>query len=136
MSPSTSHTSNLEDFSHTGVHLMVDFWGAENLDDLILMEKTMREAVIASGATLLHIHLHHFTPNNGISAVALLEESHISTHTWPEKSFAAFDIFLCGNAIPEKAVPILQKAFKPSSVNLTKKLRGVPSAEARLDSNQ
>jgi S-adenosylmethionine decarboxylase proenzyme len=52
---------------------------------------------VASG-TLLYIHLHRFGDGGGISRVAVLAESHISVHTWPEKGFAAFDVFMCGNA--------------------------------------
>ena len=107
-----------------GTHLILDFWGATHLDDLELMEQAMREAVKVAGATLLHIHLHHFTPNGGISGVAVLAESHISVHTWPEKGFAAFDIFMCGDAQPEKAIPVLRQAFSPESVNVGEHLRG------------
>ena len=107
-----------------GTHLILDLWGASKLDDLTLMEATMREAVDVAGATLLHIHLHHFTPNGGISGVAVLAESHISVHTWPERNFAAFDIFMCGDAEPEKAIPVLRRAFGPSSVIVNEHLRG------------
>jgi S-adenosylmethionine decarboxylase len=51
--------------------------------------------VDAAQATLLHIHVHHFQPN-GISGVAVLAESHISIHTWPEVGYAAMDVFMCG----------------------------------------
>jgi len=108
-----------------GTHLIFDFWGATNLDDLELMEQAMRDSVVAAGATLLHIHLHHFTPNGGISGVAVLAESHISVHTWPERGFAAFDVFMCGDAEPEKAIPVLREAFKPQSLNVSEHLRGV-----------
>jgi len=108
-----------------GTHLIVDLWGAEHLDDLERMESAMREAVDVSGATLLHIHLHHFTPSHGISGVAVLAESHISVHTWPERSFAAFDIFMCGNARPELTIPVLENAFKPAKINIAKQLRGI-----------
>lgn len=107
-----------------GTHLIIDLWGAKKLDDLALMEDTMREAVEVSGATLLHIHLHHFTPNGGISGVAVLAESHISVHTWPERNYAAFDVFMCGDAEPEKAIAVLHKAFNPSKVNVDSLLRG------------
>jgi len=107
-----------------GTHLILDFWGANQLDNLELMETTLRKAVTVAGATLLHIHLHHFTPNGGISGVAVLAESHISVHTWPEKGFAAFDIFMCGDAQPEKAIPVLSNAFNPISVNVGEHLRG------------
>lgn len=108
-----------------GTHLILDLWDARYLDDLGRMEATMREAVDVCGATLLHIHLHHFTPGNGISGVAVLAESHISVHTWPERSFAAFDIFMCGNARPELAIPVFKRAFNPGSMSLSEQLRGV-----------
>ena len=82
------------------------------------------DAVEECGATLLHIHMHHFTPNGGISGVAVLAESHMSVHTWPERDYAAFDVFMCGDAKPELAVPILQKAFQPERVDVQEYLRG------------
>lgn len=108
-----------------GTHLLIDFWGAHNLTDLDLMERKFRECVAKCGATLLHIHLHHFTPNGGISGVAVLAESHISVHTWPERGYAAFDIFMCGDAQPEKAIPILKGAFKPERIMVGEQLRGM-----------
>ena len=108
-----------------GTHLLIDFWGAHNLTDLNLMETKFRECVEKCGATLLHIHLHHFTPNGGISGVAVLAESHISVHTWPERGYAAFDIFMCGDAQPEKAIPILKSAFKPERIIVGEQLRGL-----------
>lgn len=108
-----------------GTHLILDLWGAQQLDDLAHMEQAMRKSVEVAGATLLHIHLHHFTPNGGISGVAVLAESHISVHTWPERSFAAFDIFMCGEAKPELAIPVLQKAFSPETLNVSEHLRGM-----------
>lgn len=93
-----------------GTHVLIDLWDASRLDDLEHMEAVLREAIEVCGATLLHIHLHHFTPT-GISGVAVLAESHISVHTWPERGFAAFDIFMCGDAKPELAIPIFERAF-------------------------
>ncbi|GHA15738.1 S-adenosylmethionine decarboxylase proenzyme [Arenicella chitinivorans] len=107
-----------------GTHIILDLWGAKHLDDLQLMEQTLRKAVATAGATLLHIHLHHFTPNGGISGVAVLAESHISVHTWPEREFAAFDVFMCGDAQPEATIPVLRSAFKPSKINVSEHLRG------------
>lgn len=116
------HRNGLE---FAGTHLLIDFWGADNLTDLNVMEAAFRKCVVECGATLLHIHMHHFTPNGGISGVAVLAESHISVHTWPERGYAAFDIFMCGDAQPEKAVPILKSAFKPSRVIVGEQLRGL-----------
>lgn len=112
-----------------GTHLILDLWGANELDDLQLMERTLRACVDKCGATLLHIHLHHFTPVGGISGVAVLAESHISVHTWPERDFAAFDIFMCGNARPEEAISVLKRAFSPKTMKITENLRGIVDHE-------
>lgn len=107
-----------------GTHLIIDLWGATNLDNLKIMENALREAVEKAKATLLHIHLHHFTPNGGISGVAVLAESHISVHSWPERNYAAFDVFMCGDSQPEKAIDVLKAAFAPTEVKVDTILRG------------
>ncbi len=108
-----------------GTHLIVDLWGARGLDDAAAIERALRQAVEAAGATLLHIHLHRFTPQGGISGVALLAESHISIHTWPERDFAAIDIFMCGACDPYKAVPVLRRIFAPTSMQISEHKRGL-----------
>ncbi len=108
-----------------GSHLLADFWGACGLDDKVLIETALRDAVEACGATLLHIHLHRFTGNGGISGVAVLAESHISIHTWPERGFAALDIFMCGACDPYLALPVLRRHFKPETVQLSENKRGL-----------
>ncbi|MBU2710814.1 adenosylmethionine decarboxylase [Zooshikella harenae] len=121
---SQDHFITRDGVTFAGSHLIIDLWQATKLDDLQLMEKTLRDAVEVAGATLLHIHLHHFTPNGGISGVAVLAESHISVHTWPERNFAAFDVFMCGDAEPHKAIPILEQAFSPSRTDINDLMRG------------
>jgi len=107
-----------------GTHLIIDMWGASHLDDIPRMEKAFRDAVKDCCATLLHIHMHHFTPNGGISGVAVLAESHISVHTWPERNYAAFDLFMCGDSEPQRAIPIFEKAFRPERLIVNEYLRG------------
>lgn len=107
-----------------GTHLLLDLWGATHLDDIKRMEQAMRDIVKACGATLLHIHLHHFSPSGGVSGVAVLAESHISVHTWPERDYAAFDVFMCGDAQPENAMPVLKRAFLPHRLEVCEELRG------------
>ena len=122
---SKDHFIRRNGIEFAGTHLILDLWEAKGLDDLELMQSAMRNAVEVCGATLLHIHLHHFTPSYGISGVAVLAESHISVHTWPERNFAAFDIFMCGDARPELAIPVFKNAFNPGRINITEQLRGV-----------
>jgi S-adenosylmethionine decarboxylase len=107
-----------------GVHLIVDLCEATRLDDIDHIETALRHCVDAAGATLLHIHLHHFQPNGGVSGVAVLAESHISIHTWPERGYAAIDVFMCGKASPEKCVPVLRQAFNAKQVAVNELLRG------------
>lgn len=108
-----------------GTHLLIDLWDARGLDDLGLAEDTLREAVSAVGATLLHLHLHHFTINNGVSGVAVLAESHISIHTWPERGYAALDIFVCGDSDPRAALPVFRRAWSPARMEVRTCERGL-----------
>lgn len=79
-----------------GRHLIADLWGCEGLADPARIEAALRAAVTTAGATLIDLKLHHFGPQQGVTGVALLAESHISIHSWPEHDYAAVDIFLCG----------------------------------------
>jgi S-adenosylmethionine decarboxylase len=107
-----------------GLHLIVDLIGAERLDDLEHIEETLRRCVEAARATLLHIHLHRFTPNGGVSGVAVLAESHVSIHSWPEHGYAALDVFMCGETEPHRAVDVLRFAFSPKRIIVKELLRG------------
>ncbi|MGQ7845817.1 adenosylmethionine decarboxylase [Granulosicoccus sp. 3-233] len=113
-----------------GTHLLIDCWQASRLDDIAHIEATLREAVAVSGATLLHIHLHHFTPNGGVSGVAVLAESHISIHTWPERDYAALDVFMCGETHPHETVPVFARAFCTDTIQLSTHQRGAAANPA------
>src|SRR5580658_9045418 len=107
-----------------GMHLLVDLWGASNLCDPDHIDRALRDAAEAAGATILHGHFHHFSPNYGVSGVLVLAESHISIHTWPERRFAAIDVFMCGDCDPFKAIPVLEAAFLPDSIDVDERRRG------------
>ena len=106
-----------------GVHLIVDLHGARRLDDIDHIDAVLRRCAEAAGATLLHMHLHRFQPD-GVSGVAVLAESHIAIHTWPEAGYAALDVFMCGRTAPERCVPILREAFAAERVEVRELLRG------------
>jgi S-adenosylmethionine decarboxylase len=108
-----------------GMHLLIDLWGAANLDSPELIDETLCAGALAAGATILHSHFHHFTPNGGVSGVVVLAESHISIHTWPERDFAALDVFMCGCCDPYKVIPFLQAAFNPASIQIDEQRRGL-----------
>jgi S-adenosylmethionine decarboxylase len=110
---------------YAGRHLIIDLWDAEHLDEASTIELALRRAVKEAGATLLHLHLHEFSPNGGISGVAVLAESHVSIHTWPERNYAAIDAFMCGATEPHKVVPIFKHAFNAGKVTISEQMRGV-----------
>ncbi|WP_343074961.1 adenosylmethionine decarboxylase [sulfur-oxidizing endosymbiont of Gigantopelta aegis] len=109
---------------YSGTHLLIDLWGATQLDDVQHIKNTLEACVVACNASLLHIHCHQFSDTGGISGVAILAESHISVHTWPERAYAAFDIFMCGDAQPENGIEVLKHAFSPEKVTIKELLRG------------
>ena len=110
---------------HAGTHLLIDFWEASHLDDTAIVERALREAVEACHATLLHIHVRAFSENGGVSGIAVLAESHMSVHTWPEIGYAAFDVFMCGQCDPHAAVPVLRRRFRPRREAVEVLKRGV-----------
>jgi len=93
-----------------GTHLIIDLHQAKNLNDIELMKKALHEVIEKTGSTLLFENYHPFQPS-GLTGIACLAESHISVHTWPEQDFAAFDVFMCGDAKPELAIDVLKHYF-------------------------
>lgn len=108
-----------------GTHLLLDFWGARGLTDPATIGSALRDAAQAAKASILHSHFHHFGPDGGVSGVLVLAESHISIHTWPERDFAAIDIFMCGSCNPYESLPLLKAAFRPASILLSEQRRGL-----------
>lgn len=113
-----------------GRHLLIELWGAEHLSDQHEVRKILTEAVTACRATLLSIDLHCFSPTNGISGVAVLGESHMSIHTWPEYRYAAVDIFMCGSLNPHQAIEPLKRGFRPKQMQVMEVKRGLIDADA------
>ena len=108
-----------------GIHLLIDFWEAKNLTNRITVENALREAAISTNATAINLQLNQYSENGGISGILVLAESHISIHTWPERSFAAIDIFLCGVCNPYDCIAVLKKAFEPGNSTLLERRRGL-----------
>ena len=106
-----------------GTHLIIEVMKGTGLDCEERIQNAFRKCVEVCGATLLHIHTHKFSPQ-GVSGVAVLAESHISVHTWPEIGYGAFDVFMCGDAEPWKAVDVLKAAFDTDDVEVRELLRG------------
>lgn len=113
------------DVRYAGVHLVIELWDADNLSSLPKIKKILKDAVRACKATLLKIELHKFSPSGGISGVAIIQESHLSVHTWPEYKYAALDVFVCGDVNPYKAISVLKKGFATNNIQIAELKRGV-----------
>ena len=114
----------------TGIHLLADLYGVEAglLTDSGRIDALLRGAAEAAGAHVLHSHFHTFGEAMGVTGVVLLAESHISIHTWPECGFAAADIFMCGNAQPQLALQVIERALRPQSRIVQTIARGAGSS--------
>ncbi len=110
---------------YAGDHLLLELWEAVNLDDPATIEKALLQGAGDAGATVLHSHFHHFSPYGGVSGVVVLAESHISIHTWPEKAYAAIDIFMCGKCNPRDALASIEAMFRPATMDVQEIRRGV-----------
>lgn len=85
--------------STVGTHCILELAGCPHglLDDEDYVRASLTLAVEQAGCTLVGLQSHSFNPQ-GVTALALLAESHLSIHTWPERGFAAVDMFTCGPA--------------------------------------
>ena len=97
-----------------GRHAIYELLGGDPtlLDDEDFVKEALTQASEATGATLLGLITHKFEPQ-GVTGVALLSESHLSFHSWPEYGYASIDAFTCGDHTdPEAACHSLKHAFK------------------------
>jgi len=119
------HFIRKDGVEYAGTHLLVELWGATNLADVAGIENALLEGARKAGATVLHSYMHPFGEGMGVSGVVVLAESHISIHTWPERGYAAIDLFMCGKADPYKAIPALKAAFAPNGIQVSESKRGL-----------
>jgi S-adenosylmethionine decarboxylase len=115
-----------------GKHCILELYACDSsrLDDEAFLRDTITTAAKRAGATLLNLITHRFEPQ-GVTGLALLAESHISIHTWPESGYAAVDVFTCGDhTMPERACAVLAAELGASSHKLTSFRRETPAAIA------
>ena len=122
-----------EKLSHQSKHLLLELYRCdyEKLNDESFLRCILNRAAKLANATVLNLISNKFEPQ-GVTAIALLAESHISIHTWPESDYSAVDIFTCGqNMIPELASQYLIEALKTQEHSLRVIERNPPSAVSK-----
>lgn len=108
-----------------GTHLVLELWGCSNLNSPAVVEQALRDVVKATRVTLLDLRVYPFSPV-GVTGVAVVAESHIMIHTWPEHSYAAVDIFTCGEERDlSAAIEAIREHFTPDRVQVMKIVRGI-----------
>lgn len=110
-----------------GRHLLAEYHGCDLpvLDDEARIEALMRRAAETAGATVVACVFHRFAPQ-GVSGVVVIEESHLSIHTWPETGYAAVDFYTCGDCAPERAHELLRAGLEADRAELLTVDRGLP----------
>lgn len=109
-----------------GKHLTVDMYGCnfESLNNLEYIKNVVISSIEQANMTLLNLTYHKFEPQ-GLTVLALLAESHLSIHTYPELGYAAVDVFTCGDhSRPDKAIAIMKTLLKPEKTKTTNIMRG------------
>ena len=116
--------------SHQSKHLLLELYRCdpEKLNDESFLRCILSRAAKLANATVLNQISHKIEPQ-GVTAIALLAESHISIHTWPESNYSAVDIFTCGkNMMPELASQFLIESLMAKEHSLRVIERNPPSA--------
>ncbi len=88
----------------------------ELMEDTEYMRLMLYNAAKECNSTLLNLSVHKFEPQ-GFTGIAMLAESHISIHTWPEKGMSVCDAFTCGDhTTPDKGVEYMKTMLKASNI--------------------
>jgi S-adenosylmethionine decarboxylase len=107
-----------------GRHVILEMWGCQNLESVDTAERALREMVVALDVHLLDLRVYPFSPV-GVTGIAIVSESHLVIHTWPEYGYAAVDIFTCGAVRdPQEAVNVLRRLFTPDRIGVMEINRG------------
>ena len=115
--------------SHQSKHLLLELYrcDSEKLNDESFLRCILNRAAKLANATILNLISNKFEPQ-GVTVIALLAESHISIHTWPESNYSAVDIFTCGqNMKPELASQFLIESLIAKEHSLRVIERNPPS---------
>ncbi len=110
-----------------GRQVLAEFYDCNDkiLNDTELVSDIMVEGTKKSNATIISSEFHHFSPH-GVSGVIIIGESHVAVHTWPEYSYAAVDIFTCGDTVdPWIIFSYIEAGFEAGYSSKTELKRGL-----------
>jgi S-adenosylmethionine decarboxylase len=73
------------------------------LNEPAALKQLLITAVQRAGGTIVAEVFHTFSPH-GVTGVIVIAESHVAIHTWPERGYAAVDIFSCGPKLDHASI--------------------------------
>ena len=117
-----------------GTHIVCELSGCDpkKLTDVEGVRETMQSAALAANATVVTAAFHRFQPV-GVSGVVVIQESHLSIHTWPETGYAAMDFYTCGDHTdPWAACAFAAEAFGATNMLTTEVRRGIEAGAGRF----
>jgi len=111
----------------TGTHILAEYTGCDSaiLNDCEAVEELLVAAAKAAGATVVARKSHRLD-DSGVISVVVLQESHLSIHTWPDDGYAAADFFTCGKCDSHNAHPVLEAGLSAESSKVVVLERGLP----------
>lgn len=123
-----------EKYHALGRHILLELYDcpAPLLGRPATSEQFLLEAAKKMQATVVSSHFHAFSPY-GVSGVVIIQESHLTIHTWPEHGYAAIDVFTCGPLLIEHGVAHLVAAFKAERHVTREIARGLEIAEQAVE---
>lgn len=113
--------------SPVGRHMILEVWGPINALPFWSVDQAseaLTKAAQQAGANVITERWHHFGSGFGYTGVIVLAESHISVHTWPEKGYAAVDVFMCGDCDPRSTLGAILEFYKATDHQVVHFTRG------------
>ena len=130
-----------------GLHIFADLYGCRNRE-MLASSALLREACVAAckavGLRVLGDHFYQFegldaTQVGGATGAVVFAESHLAIHTWPERSGATLDVYVCNVTCDnsdkaEKLYEVLAAELRPDDALVERVWRGrdLPLKKKRL----
>jgi len=119
-----------------GSHLIYDAYGCnpKKLDDLNYCKKVLNDLVKVAGMRKLAEPMLFKADSNetlggkdpgGVSGFVIIQESHISLHSFTRRGFITIDLYSCKEFIASNVVNYLDKAFEAKNTDIIKMDRGL-----------
>jgi len=114
-------------------HLLVELFdcNTDALENQSLLTELLEAAATAANVTIVKSVFHQYSPQ-GITGIVIIEESHLSIHTWPEYAYASVDFYTCGDGHPEKALNIIKKGLNAQRAEIMLIDRGLSLTDTAM----